>query len=63
MKKKYAKPTVRSHELRCSSMVAQSQYLESRTLQIMRRGADSGSSSSYDPEDDSNEYAMPEWAD
>ena len=29
----------------------------------MRRGADSGSSSSYDPEDDSNEYAMPEWAD
>ena len=62
MKKEYVKPTVRSHELRCSSMVAQSP-LDVKTLQIMRRGADSGSSSSYDPEDDSNEYAMPEWAD
>ncbi len=61
MKKEYAKPTVRSHELRCSSMVAQSPYLESRTLQIMRRGSDSGSSSSSDS--DYDPYDMPEWAD
>jgi hypothetical protein len=61
MKKEYVKPTVRSHELRCSRMIAQS--LDTKSLHIMRRGADSGSSSSYDPEDDSNEYAMPEWAD
>ena len=60
MKKEYAKPTVRSHELRCSSMVAQSP-LESKTLQIMRRGADSGSSSSSDS--DYDPYDMPEWAD
>lgn len=61
MKKEYVKPTVRSHELRCSSMVAQSPYLESRTLQIMRRGSDSGSSSSSDSDYDPCD--MPEWAD
>ena len=59
MKKEYVKPTVRSHELRCSSMVAQS--LESKTLLIMRRGSDSGSSSSSDS--DYDPYDMPEWAD
>jgi hypothetical protein len=60
MKKEYAKPTVRSHELRCSSMVAQSP-LDVKTLQIMRRGSDSGSSSSSDS--DYDPYDMPEWAD
>ena len=60
MKKEYVKPTVRSHELRCSSMVAQS-LLESKTLQIMRRGSDSGSSSSSDSDYDPSD--MPEWAD
>ena len=60
MKKVYVKPTVRSHELRCSSMVAQSP-LDVKTLQIMRRGSDSGSSSSSDS--DYDPYDMPEWAD
>ena len=60
MKKEYVKPTVRSHELRCSSMVAQSP-LDVKTLQIMRRGSDSGSSSSSDS--DYDPYDMPEWAD
>jgi hypothetical protein len=60
MKKEYVKPTVRSHELRCSSMVAQSP-LDVKTLQIMRRGTDSGSSSSSDS--DYDPYDMPEWAD
>jgi hypothetical protein len=41
-------------------MVAQSP-LESKTLQIMRRGSDSGSSSSSDS--DYDPYDMPEWAD
>ena len=59
MKKEYAKPTVRSHELRCSSMVAQS--LDTKSLHIMRRGSDSGSSSSSDS--DYDPYDMPEWAD
>lgn len=60
MKKEYVKPTVRSHELRCSSMVAQS-TLDVKTLQIMRRGSDSGSSSSSDSDYDPCD--MPEWAD
>ena len=63
MKKEYAKPTVRSHELRCSRMMAGSpgEQSEIKTLKIMRRGGDSGSGSSSDSEYDP--YDMPEFAD
>lgn len=38
MKKEYLKPTARSHELRCRSMVAQSpQQLESHSFRITRQ--------------------------
>lgn len=60
MKKEYTKPTARSHELRCSRIMAGS-YRETKTLQIMRRGGDSGSGSSSDSEYDP--YDMPEFAD
>ena len=57
MKKDYLKPTARSHELRCRSMVAQSpQPLESHTFQLKSWD------SSYDPDDDDSAEA-PMWAD
>lgn len=64
MKKEYTKPTIRSHELRCSSMIAQSPGLESRTLQFMRRGSGSDSSSDFNGDDSGMDaYDMPEYAD
>lgn len=64
MKKEYTKPTIRSHELRCSSMIAQS--LQTKTIQVMRRGSGSDSSSSSDFNGDDSgmgAYDMPEYAD
>ena len=53
MKKEYLKPTARSHELRCRSMVAQSQ--EEAKLEIVYPDSDS------DPDDGT--YEPPLWAD
>lgn len=62
MKKEYTKPTIRSHELRCSSMIAQS--LQTKTLQVMRRGSGSDSSSDFNGDDSGMDaYDMPEYAD
>jgi len=54
MKKDYLKPTARSHELRCRSMVAQSPLQEAK-LPIMRSDSYGGT------DDDSDEMIM--WAD
>lgn len=55
MKKDYLKPTARSHELRCRSMVAQSSLQEEAKLPIMRSDPYGGT------DDDSDEMIM--WAD
>lgn len=55
MKKDYLKPTARSHELRCRSMVAQSPLQEEAKLPIMRSDPYGGTA------DDSDEMIM--WAD
>ena len=56
MKKDYLKPTARSHELRCRSMVAQSP-LEEGKLRFVRP------SSSSDPDSDYDSADPPMWAD
>ena len=55
MKKDYLKPTARSHELRCRSMVAQSPLQEEAKLPIMRSDPYGGT------DDDSDEMII--WAD
>ena len=57
MKKAYIKPTARSHELRCRSMVAQSLIQEEAKIEIVNPD--------YDPDDDDDDgtYEPPIWAD
>jgi len=55
MKKAYIKPTARSHELRCRSMVAQSLIQEEAKIEIVYPD--------YDPDDDDGTYEPPIWAD
>ncbi len=58
MKKYYLKPTARSHELRCHSMVAQSpQPLESHSFRLIKSDYDS------DPDYGNDTEEAPMWAD
>jgi hypothetical protein len=53
MKKEYLKPTAKSHELRCRSMVAQSVYMSRSSLQMGNRGG----GYDYDSDSESDSYS------